>query len=312
MSVWEIVLIGAALAMDAVAVSMTDGMTEPRMRPAKALLIALTFAAFQFAMPVLGYYGGYAFAALIGRVAPWLSFVLLAFIGGKMIADCALELRERKRARQTGLPREGQAGLPHDGRTGLPHEGQTGLPREGQARLPRKGQARLPRKGQAGLPRKGQAGLPREGQAGLPREGQTGLPRQGQAGLPREGQTGLPREGQTGLPREGQTGLPREGRTGLPREGRSLGVGKLFAQGVATSLDALAVGVTLLAAQTQSALPMHAAACAAVIGAVTFVLSYAAVCLGKRAGDRFSGVAGIAGGVVLIAVGLKILLEGVL
>lgn len=54
MSVWEILLIGAALAMDAVAVSMTNGMTDPRMRPAKALAIALTFAVFQFAMPVVG------------------------------------------------------------------------------------------------------------------------------------------------------------------------------------------------------------------------------------------------------------------
>ena len=53
MSIWEVLLIGAALAMDAVAVSMTNGMTEPRMRPVKALAIALTFAVFQFGIPAV-------------------------------------------------------------------------------------------------------------------------------------------------------------------------------------------------------------------------------------------------------------------
>ena len=58
MSVWEIVLIGAALAMDAVAVSMAGGMAEPRMSMGKALAMAVTFARFQFAMPLFGYYCG--------------------------------------------------------------------------------------------------------------------------------------------------------------------------------------------------------------------------------------------------------------
>ena len=99
-------LIGAALAMDAVAVSMTNGMTDPRMRPAKALAIALTFAVFQFAMPVVGYYCGAVFASVVERIAPWLSFALLAFIGGKMIVDCILEMREKKRAGEGAqLPR---------------------------------------------------------------------------------------------------------------------------------------------------------------------------------------------------------------
>ena len=96
MSFWEIVLIGAALAMDAVAVSMASGMTEPRMGLGRACAIALTFALFQFGMPLLGYYCGYAFFAAVERIAPWLSFALLVLIGGKMIFDCVKELREKK------------------------------------------------------------------------------------------------------------------------------------------------------------------------------------------------------------------------
>jgi len=83
-------------------------------------------------------------------------------------------------------------------------------------------------------------------------------------------------------------------------------------QGVATSLDALAVGVTLLATETQAGLPFHAAAWAAVIGAVTFVLSFAAGYVGKKVGGKFAGWAGGAGGAGLIGIGLKILLEGIL
>lgn len=93
---------------------------------------------------------------------------------------------------------------------------------------------------------------------------------------------------------------------------KPLGAGKLLLQAVATSIDALAVGVTLLAADAAGGLCMHVALCALVIGAVTFTLSFAAVLLGKRIGDRFSDKAGLLGGVILVAIGTKILLEGIL
>lgn len=91
-----------------------------------------------------------------------------------------------------------------------------------------------------------------------------------------------------------------------------LGIGKLLVQAVATSLDALAVGVTLLAAETGAGLPASVWLCALVIGAVTFSLSVIAVSVGKKTGDKFSDGAGFLGGVILIAIGLKILLEGIL
>ena len=55
MTEWEILLLGAALAMDAMAVSITNGIAEPNMRPQKAVAIAFTYGAFQFGMPMLGY-----------------------------------------------------------------------------------------------------------------------------------------------------------------------------------------------------------------------------------------------------------------
>ena len=87
MTVFEIILLGAALAMDAVAVGMTDGMSEPEMKIGKMSETAGAFGLFQFFMPLLGYCVGGAFAEFIVKIAPALSFLILVFLGGKMILD---------------------------------------------------------------------------------------------------------------------------------------------------------------------------------------------------------------------------------
>lgn len=77
----------------------------------------------------------------------------------------------------------------------------------------------------------------------------------------------------------------------------------LLVAGVATSIDALAAGIAL---PTLGIPPLTAAG---VIGLVTFVLSGIGVMLGRKAGDRFGRWAERAGGVILIALGCKILAE---
>ncbi|AUX70818.1 hypothetical protein CHX26_04565 [Porphyrobacter sp. HT-58-2] len=77
----------------------------------------------------------------------------------------------------------------------------------------------------------------------------------------------------------------------------------LLIAGVATSVDALAAGITL---PTLDVPPWLAVA---VIGLVTFALSGAGVFLGRIAGDRWGAWAERAGGVILIALGCKILAE---
>lgn len=76
--------------------------------------------------------------------------------------------------------------------------------------------------------------------------------------------------------------------------------------GLATSIDALAVGITL-SLVTESIL-----AAVAVIGVITFVLSYAGVQIGRRARHFLEGKIEIVGGVILILIGLKILLSHLL
>ena len=103
MSIFDIVLSGAALSMDAAAVGMANGMAEPRMSRRKTFLIALFFGVFQGGMPLLGYFGSSVFSSLVGRIAPYLSFMLLLFLGGKMLLDAASEEEERFLVRREGL-----------------------------------------------------------------------------------------------------------------------------------------------------------------------------------------------------------------
>ena len=85
-------------------------------------------------------------------------------------------------------------------------------------------------------------------------------------------------------------------------EGR-LDLKELLMLAVATSIDALAVGITFAFLQV-SILPA-----VATIGLISFALSFAGVVVGNRFGTRFQKKAEIAGGVVLALIGLKILLE---
>ena len=78
---------------------------------------------------------------------------------------------------------------------------------------------------------------------------------------------------------------------------------ELFMLAIATSIDALAVGITF------AFLGVDIVFAIAVIGATTFVISVAGVAVGHAFGARYEKGATIVGGVVLILIGLKILLE---
>ena len=207
MGVFEIVLLSIALAMDACAVAMTNGMTEPKMRVGKSILIGGFFGFFQFLMPVIGYFVAgviaSAFLETFDHISAWVSFVLLAFLGGKMLFDCIGEwLQERK-------------------------------------------------KGALGEEKKGECCACQQ----------------------------------------------------------NLSVGKLTVQAIATSIDALAVGVTLKMAEISEGLAMGVWGSTVTIGLITLLLSVGAVYIGKAVGNKLAGKAGIFGGAVLIVIGLKILIE---
>lgn len=196
MGIIDILLTGVGLSMDAAAVSMTNGMNEPKMKLPKILLIALFYGVAQGLMPLIGYYAGSLFSEFVAKIAPWLALVLLGFIGGKMIFEAIRAFKKKKNGEEA-------------------------------------------------------------------------------------------------------------------EEAKPLSIGALTVQTIATSIDALAVGISLLALDKSGALAVNIFVAVSMIAATTFVISIASVFIGKKFGELLSDKAELVGGLILVAIGLKIFIEGI-
>lgn len=185
MGLAELLLVAVGLSMDAFAVSVCKGLCMRRINLRAAVLLALLFGGFQALMPLIGWFLGSQFLGVIAPVDHWVAFVLLAFIGARMLWEAA-------------------------------HED------------------------------------------------------------------------------DGPTECPAEVKVDL---------GEFLVLAVATSIDALAVGISF------AALSVDIAQAVTLIGVTTFVLSLAGVFVGHAFGSRYERVATVVGGVVLILIGAKILLE---
>ena len=206
---WEVLLMSVALAMDACAVAMTNGMCDVKMPVKKALLIGIFFGFFQFLMPLIGYFItgiiADAFLDVFEKISAWVSFGLLAILGGKMVWEGVSEWIERKKEENA------------------------------------------------------------------------------------------------------------QSVAACPYPSQELTLKKLTVQAIATSIDALAVGVTLqMAAISSTGLAGGVWGATGMIGIVTFALSFGAVYVGKVIGDKLADKAGLVGGLVLLGIGIKILIEGLL
>ena len=198
----QVVLIGVSLAMDAFAVSLCDGMCYSDMDKKKGGAIALTFGAFQMAMPLVGFFVAFGLsqvfdAQYIDLFDHWVAFALLMFIGGKMIVESALEMRRPLEQLQP----------------------------------------------------------------------------------------------------------------------KKFAMAEVLVQGVATSIDALAVGVSFIAMYEEGMTEVTVWGYTAVIGVVTAAIVVVGVLIGSRVGKLFgrrTAVAQIVGGLILVAIGLKILIEGLI
>lgn len=87
----ELFLIAVGLSMDAFAVSICKGLSVQRLHWKHILLAGCYFGGFQALMPTLGYLLGIQFEHLITSIDHWIAFVLLLFIGGKMIQESRAE-----------------------------------------------------------------------------------------------------------------------------------------------------------------------------------------------------------------------------
>ena len=84
------VLLGVGLAMDAFSVSIVNGLNESHMSKGKTLGIAGTYAGFQLAMPMIGWFCVHTIAEAFQafqKFIPWIALLLLLYIGGKMLLE---------------------------------------------------------------------------------------------------------------------------------------------------------------------------------------------------------------------------------
>ena len=87
MSLLDILLLAVGLSMDAFAVAVCKGLAIGSIRPRHAATVGAWFGFFQALMPTLGFLVGSVFARFVEAFAPWISFVLLALIGGNMVRE---------------------------------------------------------------------------------------------------------------------------------------------------------------------------------------------------------------------------------
>lgn len=84
------VLLGVGLAMDAFSVSLANGLNAPKLSRGMKAAIPLTFAGFQFLMPMIGWFCVHSIAEAFTAFQifiPWIALALLLFIGGKMLIE---------------------------------------------------------------------------------------------------------------------------------------------------------------------------------------------------------------------------------
>lgn len=197
MSGYEILLISIGLAMDSFAVSLCKGLEMPKLNIKNGFIIALFFGFFQGFMPFIGWLLGRNFEKYITSIDHWIAFVLLLFIGGKMLYESLCNTDEAICDHNCEICKKQNCKALH------------------------------------------------------------------------------------------------------------LNIKELFVAAIATSIDALAVGITFAFLQVQIYLSVFT------IAFVTFILSLIGVVLGNKFGIRYKNKASIAGGIILISLGTKILLEGI-
>ena len=101
MSFFTILAFAVGLSMDAFAVSVCKGLGMKKINTLHMLLISFFFGFFQFLMPVVGYFLCIQFESYVVSFDHWIAFILLSFIGGKMVFEALKERKEKITEKQS-------------------------------------------------------------------------------------------------------------------------------------------------------------------------------------------------------------------
>lgn len=104
MGIVELFLLAVGLSMDAFAVSICKGLGMRRVNKKQAVIIGLFFGGFQALMPFIGWVLGSQFEKYITNIDHWIAFLLLGFIGGKMIVEAVKPAEENDEIQELDAP----------------------------------------------------------------------------------------------------------------------------------------------------------------------------------------------------------------
>lgn len=103
MNIFEIIILSIGLAMDATAVSMTDGMNDTQIKVKRIIIIGLTFGIFQAMMPLIGYLFGTLFVSFVERIDHWIALILLGYLGVNMLREGFSKDEEETKKKDFGV-----------------------------------------------------------------------------------------------------------------------------------------------------------------------------------------------------------------
>ena len=96
MDLFTLFTLAVGLSMDAFAVSICKGLSMEKLSIKNMAVVGLWFGGFQALMPVIGYLLGVQFKDKITAIDHWIAFILLGFIGGKMMIEAVREWNEEE------------------------------------------------------------------------------------------------------------------------------------------------------------------------------------------------------------------------
>jgi putative Mn2+ efflux pump MntP len=85
--IYSLILLSIGLAMDAFSVSIVAGLGLGKVKLIDSLKVSVSFGLAHIIMPILGWFLGLTIITLIQRWDHWLAFILLAFVGGRMLKE---------------------------------------------------------------------------------------------------------------------------------------------------------------------------------------------------------------------------------
>lgn len=95
MKIYEIILVGLVLSLDAFAVTISNVTANKDLKKDKIIMMPVMYALFQGAMPLIGYYCGKLISGFISKYSGYISFAIFFALATKMLVDVIIDAKKK-------------------------------------------------------------------------------------------------------------------------------------------------------------------------------------------------------------------------